>query len=105
MLLQGPNSHTIEQIKDAVRDGLRAVKNALEDKAIVPGGGAFEIAAATHLRNVVAKSTKGRAKVGVQAFAEALLVIPKTLAEHYGFDVQDCIIKLINIQTSCFLMQ
>ena len=100
LLLQGPNAHTIEQIKDAVRDGLRAVKNAMEDKAIVPGAGAFEIAAATYLRNDVAKSTKGRAKVGVQAFAEALLVIPKTLAENSGFDVQDCILKLIDERES-----
>jgi len=31
----GPNDHTIAQIKDAVRDGLRAVKNTLEDEAVV----------------------------------------------------------------------
>jgi len=94
LLLQGPNSHTIDQIKDAVRDGLRAVKNAIEDQAVVPGAGAFELAAAMNLRNVVAKATKGRAKLGVEAYAEALLVIPKTLAENSGFDVQDCILNL-----------
>ena len=33
----------IEQLKDAVHDGLRAVKNALEDRALVPGAGAFEV--------------------------------------------------------------
>ena len=82
------------QIKDAVRDGLRAVKNAIEDHAIVPGAGAFELAASMHLRDTVAKATKGRPKLGVQAYAEALLVIPKTLAENSGFDVQDCILKL-----------
>jgi T-complex protein 1 subunit zeta len=32
-------------IKDAVRDGLRAVKNVLDDKSVIPGAGAFEIAA------------------------------------------------------------
>lgn len=94
LLLQGPNVHTIDQIKDAVRDGLRAVKNAIEDHAIVPGAGAFELAASMHLRDTVAKATKGRPKLGVQAYAEALLVIPKTLAENSGFDVQDCILKL-----------
>ena len=31
------------QIKDAIRDGLRAVKNTIEDGAIVPGAGAFEV--------------------------------------------------------------
>jgi len=94
LLLQGPNSHTIDQIKDAVRDGLRAVKNAVEDKAVVPGAGAFELAASMHLRDEVAKNTRGRAKIGVQAYADALLVIPKTLAENSGFDVQDSILKL-----------
>lgn len=94
LLLQGPNVHTIEQIRDAVRDGLRAVKNAVEDGAVVPGAGAFEIAAAMNLRQNIARTTKGRAKLGVEAFAEALLIIPKTLAENSGFDVQDCILKL-----------
>lgn len=94
LLLQGPNAHTIAQIKDAVRDGLRAVKNAIEDKAVVPGAGAFELAVSMHLRDVVAKATRGRAKLGVQAYADALLVVPKTLAENSGFDVQDTILKL-----------
>ena len=44
ILIKGPNKHTITQIKDAVRDGLRAVKNAVEDQMVVPGAGAFEIA-------------------------------------------------------------
>jgi len=94
LLLQGPNTHTIDQIKDAVRDGLRAVKNAVEDRALVPGGGAFELAAAAHLKDVVAKRTKGRPKLGVLAYADALLVIPKTLAENSGFDVQDSLLRL-----------
>lgn len=49
ILIKGPNEHTIAMIKDAVRDGLRAVKNIIEDKSFVPGGGAFEIAAHHHL--------------------------------------------------------
>lgn len=48
--MQGPADHSLAQIKDAIRDGLRAVKNTLEDGAVVPGAGAFEIAAAQHLR-------------------------------------------------------
>ncbi len=95
LLIKGPNAHTINQIQDAVRDGLRSVKNAIEDTTLIPGGGAFEIACAAHLveetkRNVA----KGRAKLGVQAFADALLVIPKTLASNGGFDVQDAIVAL-----------
>lgn len=44
-------------------------------------------------------SVKGRAKLGIEAFAEALLVIPKTLAENSGFDVQDSVIKLVDEHT------
>lgn len=49
ILVKGPNDHTIVQIKDAIRDGLRAVKNAIEDGCVIPGGGAFEVAAYNRL--------------------------------------------------------
>ena len=44
ILIKGPNDYSIAQTKEAIRDGLRAVKNTMEDKALVPGAGAFEIA-------------------------------------------------------------
>ncbi|KAF9819146.1 hypothetical protein IEO21_02317 [Rhodonia placenta] len=94
LLIKGPNPHTIQQTQDALRDGLRAVKNAVEDEALIPGAGAFEVACAAHLTGPVKKSAKGRVKMGVQAFAEALLVIPKTLAANGGFDVQDVVVAL-----------
>ncbi|KAI8330188.1 T-complex protein 1 zeta subunit [Chlamydoabsidia padenii] len=93
ILIKGPNAHTIAQINDAVRDGLRAVKNAIEDKSVVVGGGAFQVALAQHLTEFK-KSVKGRAKMGVQAFADAMLIIPKVLAQNAGFDVQDVIVAL-----------
>lgn len=37
ILIKGPNKHTLTQIKDAVRDGLRAINNAIDDKALIPG--------------------------------------------------------------------
>jgi T-complex protein 1 subunit zeta len=49
ILIKGPNDYSIAQTKDAIRDGLRAVKNTLDDKSVVPGAGAFEVAAAEHL--------------------------------------------------------
>jgi T-complex protein 1 subunit zeta len=48
--VKGPNDHVISQIKDAIRDGLRAVKNTIDDKAVVPGAGAFEVAACAQLQ-------------------------------------------------------
>uniref|UniRef100_A0A0C9RYI0 TSA: Wollemia nobilis Ref_Wollemi_Transcript_3779_2119 transcribed RNA sequence n=1 Tax=Wollemia nobilis TaxID=56998 RepID=A0A0C9RYI0_9CONI len=94
ILIKGPNDHTIAQIKDAVRDGLRAVKNTLEDQAVILGAGAFEVAASQHLKNTIKKTVQGRAQLGVEAFADALLVVPKTLAENSGLDTQDVLIGL-----------
>jgi len=94
LLIKGPNQHTITQINDALRDGLRSVKNAIEDECLIPGAGAFEVACANHLSTTVKKAAKGRAKLGVQAYADALLIIPKTLAANGGFDVQDAIVTL-----------
>jgi len=94
LLLQGPNEHSITQSKDAVNDGLRALKNALEDKAVLPGAGAFEIATSLHLKTKILPTLKGKSKLGVQAFADALLIIPKTLAENSGLDVQDALFNL-----------
>ncbi|KAI4814213.1 hypothetical protein KUCAC02_003416 [Chaenocephalus aceratus] len=68
LLVKGPNKHTLTQIKDAVRDGLRAVKNAIEDGCVVPGAGAFEVAVAD--------------------------VIPKVLAVNSGYDPQETLLKL-----------
>jgi len=96
LLVKGPNPHTIQQIQDAIRDGLRAVKNAIEDNALIPGAGAFEVGCSAHLVSTIKKdrSVKGRVQMGVQAYADALLIIPKTLAANGGYDVQDVVVAL-----------
>ncbi|KAG1669874.1 hypothetical protein FOA52_012463 [Chlamydomonas sp. UWO 241] len=94
ILIKGPNDHTINQIKDAVRDGLRAVSNTITDGCVVPGAGAFEVSLAHHLRTVTRKAVSGRAKLGIEAFAEALMGFPKILAENSGHEQQEAMIKL-----------
>ena len=101
LLLKGPNKHTIEQIKDAVRDGLRAVAGVLEDGCVVPGGGAFEVAAQMELTDNFTKTDKaaGKKKFGIMAFADALLIVPKILAENAGHDVQESIVNIQDART------
>jgi T-complex protein 1 subunit zeta len=96
ILITGPNAHSIIQINDAIRDGLRAVKNTLEDDGfLVPGAGAFNVALHRHLSMPAFMDTiKGRARLGVKAFADAMLVVPKVLAQNGGFDVLDVIVAL-----------
>lgn len=94
ILIRGPDDHTIAQVKDAVRDGLRAIVNTIEDKSLIAGAGAFEVAAHLHLLEYK-RTVTGRAKLGVQAYADALLAVPKVLAENSGLDATDTIINLL----------
>uniref|UniRef100_A0A8C5KSV3 T-complex protein 1 subunit zeta n=1 Tax=Jaculus jaculus TaxID=51337 RepID=A0A8C5KSV3_JACJA len=84
LLIKGPNKHTLNQIKDAIRDGLRAVKNAIDDGCVVPGAGAVEVAIAEALIKYKP----------IQAFVDALLIIPKVLAQNSGFDLQETLVTM-----------
>merc|ERR1711959_825072 len=62
VLIRGPNAFTLGLINESLRDGLRTVKNTIETNNIVPGAGAFEIAANDHLKKNLDKA-QGRAKL------------------------------------------
>lgn len=94
VLVTGPNEHTLFQMKDALRDGLKSVTNVLEDGSVVAGAGAFEVAAYARLEEYK-KSVSGKARLGVEIFAKALLVIPKVLIENSGLDVQEHLLNLL----------
>jgi T-complex protein 1 subunit zeta len=93
ILIKAPNKHTMLQLKDATKDGLRAVTNVIEDKFVVPGAGAVELAIHDTLMKYK-ESVKGKARLGVAAFAEAMLIIPKTLAQNAGHDQQTTLVEL-----------
>lgn len=91
ILIKGPSDYVIAQIKDAVRDGLRAVKNAMDDEAVVKGAGAFEVACAEYLLEKAATAV-GKARIGVEAFANGLLGVVMTLAQNAGLDAQESVL-------------
>ena len=80
-------------MKEAVRDGLRAVRNTIEDECVIPGAGAFEVFLHEKLLESF-KEITGKAQLGYKAFAESVLVIPKVLAGNSGYDIQEAIIML-----------
>jgi len=97
ILIKGPNDYTIAQIKDAVRDGVRAVKNVMDDGCVVRGAGAFEVACAERvLRD--APSAGGKARIGAEAFAAAMLGLPAILAANAGHDAQEAVIAVRDAQ-------
>mmetsp|Transcript_64866 Transcript_64866/g.164392 ORF Transcript_64866/g.164392 Transcript_64866/m.164392 type:complete len:534 (-) Transcript_64866:92-1693(-) len=94
VMIQGSTEHSIAQMKDAIKDGLRAVQNTIEDEALVPGAGAFEVAAHVRLEEFK-KTVEGKARLGVELFGKALLTVPKTLLENSGMDMQEKLIKVV----------
>lgn len=96
ILVRAASGYEIAQIKDAIRDGLRAVKNVFDDESIIPGAGAYEIACSEVLKEFAkSKDVEGKKFYGVNAFADALLVIPKAVCENAGIDPQESIINAI----------
>jgi len=93
IFIRGGTSHVIDEAERAVTDGIGAVSSAIELGKIVTGGGAIEIALSMKLRDV-AKQTGGREQLAIEAFADALEIIPKTLAQSAGMDTIDTIVKL-----------
>jgi len=93
ILLKGPNGHTIKQMQDAIRDGLRAVNNAINDGCVIAGAGAFEAMLSKHLHEYK-KTVEGKKRLGVEAFAEALLEVPRTIADNAGHDAVDVLVAL-----------
>ncbi len=93
ILARGATEHVVEEVARAIDDAIGVVKCALEDGRIVAGGGAAEIELAKRLRKY-AESVAGKEQLAVKAFADALEVIPRTLAENSGLDPIDMLVKL-----------
>ncbi|OEC84504.1 thermosome subunit alpha, partial [Methanobacterium sp. A39] len=93
LILRGSTKHVAEEIERAVEDAIGVVASTVEDKKVVAGGGAPEIAISKGLKEY-ADSISGREQLAVAAFAEALEVVPKTLAENAGLDSIDALVDL-----------
>jgi chaperonin GroEL (HSP60 family) len=83
----------VDEIERAVDDAIGVVAATVEDGKVVAGGGAPEIELAKKLKDY-AESISGREQLAVTAFAEALEVVPKTLAENAGLDSIDSLVDL-----------
>ncbi len=93
ILVRGGTEHVVDELERAVHDGVSVACVALEDGRILPGGGACEMELAKELRDY-SKELGGREALAVNAFAEALEIIPRTLAENAGLDPIDILVKL-----------
>ncbi len=93
ILIRGGTEHVVDEIERIMHDALRVVSVAIEDGKALAGGGAADIELSLRLKEH-APSVGGREQLAIEAFAEALEVIPWTLAENAGLDAIDLLIKL-----------
>lgn len=93
ILLRGANDYMLDEAERSIHDALSAVSRTLESNAVVPGGGAVETALSLHLEDY-ALTFETYESYAIAAFAEALLVIPKTLAQNAALDAIDLLAAL-----------
>lgn len=96
IVLRGPNEYMLDEMDRALHDSLCVVKRMLESKTLVAGGGAVEVALTIYLQEY-ATTLDTREQLAIEAFADALLVIPKTLAVNAAKDSADLVSKLRSI--------
>ena len=93
LLLRGGTEHVVEEVERSVEDALGVVAVTIEDGEVLPGGGAPEIEVAMALRDY-ADSIGGREQLAIEAFADAVEVVPRTLAVNLGLDPIDAVVDL-----------
>jgi thermosome len=93
IIVRGGTEHVVDELERAMHDALMVVSVVIEGKKIVAGGGAPETELSLQLRRY-ASQEGGRVQLAIEAFASALEVIPRTLAENAGLDPIDMLVAI-----------
>ncbi|MCD6558004.1 MAG: TCP-1/cpn60 chaperonin family protein [Candidatus Aenigmarchaeota archaeon] len=93
ILIRGGTEHVVDEAKRAMEDAILGVAAAIKSGKIVTGGGSTEVEIAKKLREF-SETVGGREQLAINAFADAMEVIPKTLASSSGMDTIDTLVEL-----------
>jgi thermosome len=93
VLIRAGLERMIDEAERAVTDALSVVSDVIETNKIVAGGGAVEVEVAKELRGYATK-VGGREQLAIEAFADAIEIIPRTLAENAGLEPIDIVVEL-----------
>ncbi len=94
ILVRGGTEHVVDEVQRAIDDSLGDLRSVIEDDgAVVAGGGSCEMEVSKQLRDF-AKKLEGREQLAVNAFADSLEIVVKTLAENAGLDPIDILVDL-----------
>jgi len=93
LMIRGTTEHVVDELERGIHDALSVVKVALEDGKMTVGAGAAATEISMSLRDY-ATTVGGREQMAIEAFANAIEVIPKTLAENAGLDPIDMMLEI-----------
>jgi thermosome len=93
IMLRGGTEQVVAEARRSLEDALKVVALTMEEGMVLPGGGAPEVEVALRLRDY-AHTVGGREQLAIEAFADAVEVIPWTLAENAGLDSLEILMKL-----------
>lgn len=92
IMIRGGTEHVVDEAERSMHDALCVVRDVIEDQKMLAGGGAPHMEIAKHLRDFA--EAGGKEQLAIEAFADAMEVIPKTLAENGGYDQLDILVDL-----------
>jgi len=98
-IAKGSTEEAVGEVERCFADALGVACQLLEEPALLPGGGATQIALARHLRRQ-AERIPGREQLAIEAYADALEVIPRVLAENAGLDPLDTLLQVVAKQST-----
>tara|TARA_R110002012_G_scaffold41648_2_gene113829 strand:+ start:9349 stop:10860 length:1512 start_codon:yes stop_codon:yes gene_type:complete len=93
LVLFGATQSTLDEVQRGFDDALGVVSLVKNGDSIRFGGGSTYLAIAMHLREQ-ASTVGGRAQMAIESFADALEIIPATIAENAGFDALDTVLEM-----------
>ncbi|KAI8911451.1 chaperonin Cpn60/TCP-1 family [Gorgonomyces haynaldii] len=93
LILRGGAEQFIAEIERSLHDAIMIVRRAIKNKSVVAGGGAAEMELSKYLREY-ARTVEGKQQMVISAFAKALEIIPRQLADNAGLDATDILNKL-----------
>ncbi|MFW6117219.1 MAG: thermosome subunit beta [Thermoproteota archaeon] len=93
ILIRAGLERMLDEADRAMHDALCVVSDVIENNMIVPGGGAVEVEVGKELRRYATK-VGGREQLAIEAFSEAVEIVPRTLAENAGLESIDVIVEL-----------
>ena len=98
-IAKGSTSETVEEVERCFADALGVACQLLEEPKLLAGGGATQVALARHLRRY-AEGFPGREQLAIDAFADALEIIPRVLAQNAGLDPLDTLLQVVAAQSN-----